>query len=565
MLSHFNKLNTSLKSVHRYQTLESQRQRFKTRGWRHVDLWDLWEAWNSEVFLSSAERASLDDIEPFDEWEEFVLFSRHYFVMHATAYHGSDPAAGQYSPLPALERVIKVNMNALGPLGAPKRRFGAPMMTTSAEGGQYLLNTFGMGISARLDSCDVYSVEAGSLPFQMTPVGPSARLCHTLTDLGSSGILLVGGRASPARAFADCWLFSQVSNSWEKTFDLPVSLFRHSTVRLPNSSLAVVFGGKTGPSKISPDYFVFHPVKGWLKCTASGVIPNPVFGSSVVTSIDVASEPGTFQGLISGGIKEDGKLSNNAYIWTINVTGAEVGLLDGYWFKFTDTPSQPSIHFESVTDFDKHAWALSVFGAQSVGMGPLTVLCGGVGQDPSSQGQSVACVSLAGGQLATFAVMLSDKVEELPFMVGSSVVSLNSGLVIVGGGATCFSMGTFWDTGVYTADFTNVVSDLSGTRSTICKPPSIGYADSPKLTHPSCDGADRLMSQGKATITAIPRVQFKSGTSMEKLIKERQPVIIEGLDLGGCVSKWTPEYMVQRLGEAKEVRSILCIDPKRSA
>ncbi|KAJ4228247.1 tRNA methyltransferase ppm2 [Fusarium solani] len=536
MLSHFNKLNTSLKSVHQYQTLESQRQRFETRGWGHVDIWDLWEAWNSEVFLSSAERAALDDIEPFDEWEEFVLFSRHYFVMHATAYPRSDQAAGQYSSLPTPERVVKVDMNALGSLGAPKRRFGAPMMATSAEGGQYLLNTLGMGISARLDSCDVYSVQADSLPFQMAPVGPSARLCHTLTNLGSSGVLLVGGRASPSRAFTDCWLFSQVSNSWEKTFDLPVSLFRHSTVRLPNSSLALVFGGKTGPSKISPDYFVFHPVKGWLKCTVSGVVPDPVFGSSAITSVDVASKPGTFQGLLCGGIKEDGKISNNAYIWTVDVTGTE-----------------PSIHFESVADFDKHAWALSVFGAQSVDIGPLTVLCGGVGQDPSSQGQSVACVSLSRGRLTTFAAMLSDKLEELPFMVGSSVISLNSSLVIVGGGATCFSMGTFWDTGVYTADFTNVVPDASGPQSTICKPLSIGYADSPKLTHPSTDGPDRPVLQGKAMITTILRVQLKSGTSMEKLIQERKPVIIEGLDLGGCVEKWTPEYMVQRLGEAKEV------------
>ncbi|RSL61585.1 tRNA wybutosine-synthesizing protein 4 [Fusarium duplospermum] len=536
MLSHFNKLNTSLKSVHQYQTLESQRQRFETRGWRHVDIWDLWEAWNSEVFLSSAERAALDDIEPFDEWEEFVLFSRHYFVMHATAYPRSDQAAGQYSPLPAPERVAKLDMNALGSLGAPKRRFGAPIMVTSAEGGQYLLNTLGMGISARLDSCDVYPVQADSLPLQMSPVGPSARLCHTLTDLGSSGVLLVGGRASPTKAFADCWLFSQVSNSWEKTFDLPVSLFRHSTVRLPNSSLALVFGGKTGPCKISPDYFVFHPVRGWLKCATSGNVPDPAFGSSVATSIDVTIKPGTFQGFLCGGIKEDGKISSNAYIWTVDVTGAE-----------------PSIHFESVTDVDKHAWALSVFGAQSVNIGPLTVLCGGVGQDPSSQGQSVACVSLSGGQLATFAVALSDKVKELPFMVGSSVISLNSSLVIVGGGATCFSMGTFWDTGVYTADFTNAVSDAPSTMSTICKPLSIGYADSPKLTHPSTDGAGRLMLQGKATITTIPRVQLKSGTSMEKLIQGRKPVIIEGLDLGGCVEKWTPEYMVQRLGETKEV------------
>ncbi|KAM0420699.1 hypothetical protein ACHAPT_011481 [Fusarium lateritium] len=486
MLRHFNKLNTSLKSVHQYQTLQSQRQRFEDRGWRQVDLWDLWEAWNSEVFLSSAERAALDDVEPFDEWEEFVLFARHYFVMHATAYTRGDQAAGQGSPFAVPEQVVKVDMNTMSSLGAPKRRFGAPMMATGAEGGQHLINTLGMGNSARLDSCDVYSVQADSLPFQMAPVGPSARL--------------------------------------------------HSTVRLPHSSLAMIFGGKTGPSKISPDYFIFHPIKGWLKCAVSGVVPDPVFGSSAITSTDVTSKPGTFQGLLFGGIKSDGQISNDAYIWNVDVTGPE-----------------PSIRFESVVDFDKHAWALSVFGAQSADIGHLTILCGGVGQDPSSQGQSVACVSLSGGRLTTFAAILSDKVEELPFMVGSSAISLNSVLTIIGGGATCFSMGTFWDTAVYTADFTNAVSDALGTQSTTYKPITISYTDSPKLTHPSTDGAERLMPQGKTTATTIPRIQLKLGSSMEELIQERKPVIIEGLDLGGCVEKWTPEYMVQRLGETKEV------------
>ncbi|KAM5357826.1 hypothetical protein ACJZ2D_015869 [Fusarium nematophilum] len=536
MLGHFNKLNTSLKSVHQYQTIDTQRRRFQERGWRHVELWDLWEAWNSDVFLSSAERAELDDVEPFDEWEEFALFARHYFILHAMANSEGIQLAGQHGRLSDPSREVKLEMKVLGSLGAPKRRFGAPFLVRNPEGGQYLIHALGMGIKARLDSCDVYSVEGTHLPFEMSPVGPSARLCHTLTDLGPLGVLLVGGRASPAKAFADCWLFKKDFNSWERTFDLPVPLFRHSAVHLPNSSLALVFGGKTGPSEISPDYFIYHPVKGWLKCEVSKAVPDSTFGALALAFPELSSKLGSFQGLLSGGIARDGRICCKGYIWSVDVAG-----------------SQPSIHFETARNFDSHSWALSIFGAQVVNIGPFAAICGGVGEDAFSQGQAVTCVSFSEGRLNTFPIALGVNIGQHPFMVGSAVISSGSRLVIFGGGATCFSMGTFWDTSIYTIDFTDLVANTLSSRPTASKPSTVCYLDSPKLTHPSTDGADRITSPAKPIITTIPRIQLKSERDFEALIQDRKPVIIEALDLGMCVEKWTPEYMIRRVGETKEV------------
>ncbi|KAF4465286.1 leucine carboxyl methyltransferase 2 [Fusarium albosuccineum] len=537
MLNHFNKLNTSLKSVHQYQTLESQRRRFQDRGWGHVDLWDLWEAWNSEVFLDSSERAALDDIEPFDEWEEFVLFARHYFIMHATASKKSDQAvAGQRGKFSIPDRLVRLDMNAMGTLGAPKRRFGAPMIATSPEGGSHLIHMLGMGINGRLDSCDVYSIQGRHFPFEMAPVGPSARLCHTLTDLGSFGVLLVGGRASPSKAFADCWLFKKDSNCWERSFDLPVPLYRHSALRLPSSSLSLVLGGKTGPTKISPSYFVFHPVRGWLRCVVSGVAPEPAFGAIAFASSDSPRKPGIFYGFLSGGITKDGEISNSARIWCLDVTGAE-----------------PLISFKPLEDFDSHSWALTTFGAQLVSIGPWNIVCGGVGQDPSVQGQTVFCVSLSESRLNTFAVTFGDQTERLPFMVGSAAISLEHRLIILGGGATCFSMGTCWDTGVYTVDFTKVAPSDLDARFSADRPIGVEYLDSPRLTHPNAGSANRLVLPAEASITKIPRIQLKPGDGVEELVQKRRPVIFEGLDLGGCVEKWSPEYMVDCLGETKEI------------
>ncbi|KAF4490376.1 Leucine carboxyl methyltransferase 2 [Fusarium agapanthi] len=535
MLKHFNKLNTSLKSADEYPTIESQRRRFQERGWSSVDVWDLWEVWNSDLFLDSTERAALDDVEPFDEWEEFVLFSRHYVVLHATAYHRDEGDAGQCGQVGVSDKYVKANVTSLGSLGASKRRFGAPLIAYSPEGDKYLINALGMGIKARLDSCDIYSLQRDSMALEISPAGPTARLCHATVDIGHLGTLLIGGRASPSKALNDCYIFKKDSNRWEKTFDLPVPLFRHCAVHLPGSSLALVLGGKIGPSEIPPDYYVFHPVKGWLKCSVTGAKPSSTFGTLAVASPSPGSTYGTFQGLMAGGISKYGKINEQAYFWTINVS--------------TDVPH---IHFEIATDSHGYARSLSVFGAQTAGVESLHFVCGGVGQDPSSQGQSMTCISVKDRHLEVFNVDLRNDAGRLPFMVGSATVSSGSELVVLGGGATCFSMGTFWDTGVYKIDLTNPLSEMPHIQPANCSPVSVSYQDSPKLTHQTTT-IDWHQPTLKPSIKSIARIKLQSKLDFEQLVENRRPVIIESLDLGGCVDKWSPEYMVQRVGQTKEI------------
>lgn len=323
MLNHFSKLNTPLKSVHQYPSLDSQQRRFQQRGWHTVDIWDLWEAWNNETFLSSAERIALDDIEPFDEWEEFVLFARHYCVVHATAYpKESQHPTKDYSTDPGQQ--IDISIQALGSLGAPKRRFGLPMTAKNPEGQQYIVQTLGLGNSSRLGSCDVYTLGDANIPFTMSPVGPSARLCHTLTDLGAFGFLLVGGRASPSKALSDCWLFKKDTNSWENTFDLPIPLFRHTTIRLPGSSLALVIGGRAGPRGVSSEHLVFHPIRGWLKCAVSRDRPRSLFGAVVLASPVLSEKPGLYHGVLAGGMTNDGTINTQAFRWNVDATASQV-------------------------------------------------------------------------------------------------------------------------------------------------------------------------------------------------------------------------------------------------
>lgn len=327
MLSHFNKLKTPPKSVGQYATIDQQTRRFANRGYSEISIWDLWEAWSSEKFVNSSERASLDEIEPFDEWEEFVLFCRHYFVIHASTSKQDKPVSkssmcdGEDKPEKADGFEISITRYDVQ---APKRRFGDALALVDPTGATCALHLMGIGTTGRAESYDIYSLD-GQVDIPVAPiVGPIPRMCHTLTDLGDYGVLLAGGRTSPANALSDCWMFSKSSREWTPAPSLPIPLFRHASIRLPGSSLALVVGGKTGSSTISQGCYVFHAARGWLKCEVLGDLPTPLFGAILCNSSFRQKFDGQFDGLLAGGIGPDGRISSKNYNWHLEVNMTQV-------------------------------------------------------------------------------------------------------------------------------------------------------------------------------------------------------------------------------------------------
>lgn len=412
-------------------------------------------------------------------------------------------------------------------------------------GRKFAANMMWTGTAGRADTYDVYSLGRHSDAPKLLSTGPLPRMCCTVTDLGDSGVLLAGGRGSPANALSDCWLFHKGAGCrWQSTWSLPVVLFRHGAVRLAGSSLALVMGGKTAASRMSDDCFVFDPERGWLRCRVAGARPRPTFGAVVCCSSQSTSNAdGIFHGLLAGGMGQDGRIVGEKHSWRLDMT-----------------EPKPAIRFEAITGSQRNGDALSLFGAKCVDMGGCTMACGGMGQDASFQGRHVVAVTVREDGSYT-AQPLSGRegngAVRMPLMIGSSVVPLEQGVVLVmGGGATCFSMGTFWETGVYSLAVGNDGFWKAGSSgpSPRRQAAGMGHVESRKFVGgTSIDGGLAGTRGGKATVAAVPRIRLSADKQFDQVVGDGRPVIIQGLDLGDCLQKWMAEYMVERVGAETKV------------
>jgi tRNA wybutosine-synthesizing protein 4 len=220
MLAHFDKLQTPLGAAEKYPSTTDQLERFRYLGWPNISVCSLWELWSSAPFASLSERKELDKIEPFDEWEEFALFGCHYFLLVADTVSVSTQTLGPKSRTRRDQSTISEYSEGVlqfqlsyeeSPKAQGSNRFAAAMQISRQKSPQDAIAVFGgMGSATRVNSLDIYTTDKEAFfPFHLDGASnvPSSRMCHTITDIGDEGALLVGGRTSPDNALADCWFF----------------------------------------------------------------------------------------------------------------------------------------------------------------------------------------------------------------------------------------------------------------------------------------------------------------------------------------------------------------------
>lgn len=538
MIQHFRKLGTPLYAPWDYPSLHDQERRFKDCGWKYATARSLWELWNDSEFLSDPNAESLDSFEDFDEWEEFALFAAHYFLLTASTHDlGLDKGK---RPEKNGELKWTSAMNLLGrcpPKFNDQRRFGAIVPVGNDMIGLH----GGLGRQGRLNSTGIYCrTTAGKAASGIPPSTLAARVCHTATELSNSDCLLVGGRASPTAALGDCWL--RRSGEWHQVQSLPVPVFRHSATKviLPKGEEGVlVYGGKTSTGGVLTVFFLWRESKGWETVPVVGNGPEPRFGASFVT-IDGST------GILLGGLNKRGRVLRDFWTWTLEVCN------DG---TVSIRVEDRTPHVDTVSSLSR--W-LGRFGASTNVTDENVVIIGGISSDgfipyehecmimglDSLQGllSGTSSISTQSGLVSTL-----ETPSSRPLLVGHSSYTVNGNeILIVGGGAVCFSFGTFWNEGTWILQDAGCSSDnawLLVERSSTEQSPPRTITATPA---PSSVGS-------APPLTLIPRVSVSSVQEFQTIIDVSRPVIIEGLDIGPCVSRWSKEYLEKAIGRERNV------------
>ena len=277
----------------------------------------------------------------------------------------------------------------------------------------------------------------------------------------------------------------------------------------------LVLGGKTSDGRILDDALFWTDKAGWERVDTSRALPPARFGAS-------CSRRSETSGVLFGGMDDSGAILQDWWFWSLDNSGslrwkdctsAWQGLLGGRTCLYSRFGAQvTTLHFGK------------------------TVLIGGI---------------LGRGMLTrrTEVVDLDNDTDfriegPRPLMTGHSVF----GSLILGGGATCFSFGTYWSS------------------STILRPPpekeeppwwravakqeiqihSQRAGIAVPVTHDRSDG--QLPSP-----VAIPRVAIADGPAFERTSAAARPCIISKADIGHCTSRWTNKYLQHAVGADRKV------------
>ena len=278
----------------------------------------------------------MDKVEPFDEWEDFMLWCQHFCLVHASTYECESALRKCNRSAPSNQEVVLVDLRRQRQRKEIKRRFGGVAYLDDFDGRRSAMHLFGSNVDQCLDTYDLYAYgdvgpDLSGPHFSKTKLpleGPSSRMSFTLTDLGDYGYLLAGGRKASGKVCADCWVLKKGPVPlWERIGELPFPVFRHSTVRLKGTSTALLLGGKISSTEMLQGAFVFHPAKGWLKCT----INEPVgsghasrFGATLACFEPESAGNGIYSGVVLGGLCRNGSLKRGLQQWTLRVGGDEV-------------------------------------------------------------------------------------------------------------------------------------------------------------------------------------------------------------------------------------------------
>ncbi|KAL8891899.1 MAG: hypothetical protein Q9215_001111 [Flavoplaca cf. flavocitrina] len=530
MMQHFANLGTPLRCVQRYPLLQDQETRFLRAGFHSVKARTLWNLWQDQSAVASDLRLHLNKVEPFDEWEEFALFSSHYFILEAkkSLAHPlnskdqedvipQDLASESQSHVqesPSIAVDDKLVLNVLSSQSKHHRKFGATIPFSEKAIGIH----GGIVDKGRSNSTSLYqdiSLEDKDAVYSSPPMGIEARACHTITALDDRRCLLAGGRTSPDNALHDCWLYH--SGQWKSVDKLPIPLYRHGATSVGYGTADVgvlIFGGKTTGGIVTKRWFLWKETIGWQEVYPLAEELTPRFGATI------ASTSPHF-GILLGGMGEDGLLCDETWTWNL-----EYG-------KDKDS----ALQLNSVKDFP----IAPRFGAHLVWWSGGLFIIGGVSTTLITMEEEILRLSNESFGNVNMSTMLEPTAINIdfgqrPLLVGHATCTAGNALVIAGGGAVCFSFD-----GEPEPPGRHFVAKVVIPPN--CNPVANLHAEDAERDFPEV--------QSKNMAQAVKRVRLESQADFDQLMLLGQPFVMEGLNLGECMTEWTVDKLVQKINSER--------------
>ena len=555
MLHHFDKLRTPLTAI---GTMTEMKQRFVDVGWPDAgtDIRSLWELWSDPTFLTAEQRRAIDRVEPFDEWEEFALFASHYFLLVAEKKEDMD-YANRVARMSLAGSSSRVSLASAGPPDSPvpdlpqesplqcpdlpgeyvPRRYAALVPATSEiSEGEAVGLLGGLGAQERQTDCDTYSRTEDILPIQGPPLRTGI-MCHTVTRLGgTSNCLMAGGRTSPDKATAECWL--RQDGMWKRAQSLPEGRYRHCAVplRLPTAPrpahTVLLFGGKTSDGHVLDEWLLWMGEGGWRTVHVAGDAPPARFGAAMITD----SREG-IAGVLIGGMTSAGRVLADFWHWSLE---SDMTL---YCRNVTARASAVLRHNANI---------LGRFGAQLVRTNRGIWMVGGIcgGRMLTSQDEILNMKTLRSHPIH----------GKRPLFIGAQITDVDGGIIVLGGGANCFSFGTCWNKPSILTDSPQASLGAGWRLLSTQRPDSSAGAWDPvrQSAAPAPHTNGHVAGGAEAELRLpdpipIPRRSLADGLDFEACVHEGRPLVFSEGDIGPCVDMWSNAYLKAAIGASRRV------------
>ena len=222
------------------------------------------------------------------------------------------------------------------------------------------------------------------------------------------------------------------------------------------------------------------------------------------------------------------------------------------WHSVNVDFQKPIITFKFSSIPQKFPATVARFGASVVRHQGQTWIIGGIVKDIILTESTEVCLVTSQAKVSKTPVFRSSNLVPRPLLIGSSVVSTGTSLLILGGSAVCFSFGTFWNTGCYTVNTVDT-SEEGGIQS-----PAQHLTDPWRFSHTVAAALTGLPAEiprlaSVSSIVSIPRMRIRSSAEFGHILRSAKPVILEGLDIGPCTDIWTSRYLKEHIGAEREV------------